>query len=125
MSAIRRKAGERAFRRPLPTKADLWLGSLPPAADLTGMAFLDFGIAKSGSAPGYERPRSGRIAGNINRFGRADSLIRILRFLMKTLFLGSFGARPGVWEAILAKTTEKLDISVLFDVEDTQRLSRR
>ena len=41
---------------------------------------------------------------------------------MKTLFLGSFGARPGVWEAILAKTTEKLDVSVLFDVDDTQRL---
>jgi len=41
---------------------------------------------------------------------------------MKTLFLGSFGARPGVWEAILAKTTEKLDASVLFDVDDSQRL---
>ena len=41
---------------------------------------------------------------------------------METLFLGSFGARPGVWEAILAKTTEKLDVSVLFDVDDTQRL---
>ena len=24
---------------------------------------------------------------------------------MKTVFLGNFGARPGVWEAILAKTT--------------------
>ena len=41
---------------------------------------------------------------------------------MKTLFLGNFGARPGVWEAILAKTTERLDASVLFDVNDTQRL---
>jgi len=41
---------------------------------------------------------------------------------MKTLFLGSFGARPGVWEAILAKTTEKLDHSVQFDLDDTQRL---
>ena len=41
---------------------------------------------------------------------------------MKTAFLGSFGARPGVWEAILAKTTEKLDHSVLFDLDDTQRL---
>ncbi len=41
---------------------------------------------------------------------------------MKTLFLGSFGARPGVWEAILAKTTEKLDASVLFDLDDAQRL---
>ena len=41
---------------------------------------------------------------------------------MKTLFLGNFGARPGVWEAILAKTNEKLDASVLFDVDDTQRL---
>jgi phosphoglycerate dehydrogenase-like enzyme len=41
---------------------------------------------------------------------------------MKTLFLGNFGARPGVWEAILAKTTEKLDASVLFDVDDAQRL---
>ena len=41
---------------------------------------------------------------------------------MKTLFLGGFGARPGVWEAILAKTTERLDHSVLFDVDDTQRL---
>jgi hypothetical protein len=39
-------------------KTDLWLGSLPPAADLTGMAFLDFGMAKSGSAPVYEQPRS-------------------------------------------------------------------
>src|SRR5262249_46723778 len=44
------------------------------------------------------------------------------RLLMKTLFLGSFGARPGVWEAILAKTTEKLEVSVLFDIDDTQRL---
>ncbi len=41
---------------------------------------------------------------------------------MKTAFLGNFGARPGVWEAILAKTTEKLDHSVLFDLDDTQRL---
>ena len=41
---------------------------------------------------------------------------------MKTVFLGNFGARPGVWEAILAKTTEKLDHSVLFDLDDTQRL---
>ena len=41
---------------------------------------------------------------------------------MKTAFLGNFGARPGVWEAILAKTTEKLDVSVLFDLGDTQRL---
>ena len=41
---------------------------------------------------------------------------------MKTAFLGNFGARPGVWEAILAKTTEKLDVSMLFDLDDTQRL---
>jgi len=41
---------------------------------------------------------------------------------MKTLFLGNFGARPGVWEAILAKTTQKLDASVLFDLDDSQRL---
>ncbi len=41
---------------------------------------------------------------------------------MKTVFLGNFGARPGVWEAILAKTTEKLDHSVLFDIDDSQRL---
>ncbi len=41
---------------------------------------------------------------------------------MKTLFLGNFGARPGVWEAILAKTTETLDTTVLFDLDDTQRL---
>lgn len=41
---------------------------------------------------------------------------------MKTLFLGNFGARPGVWEAILAKATEKLDHSVLFDLDDAQRL---
>jgi phosphoglycerate dehydrogenase-like enzyme len=41
---------------------------------------------------------------------------------MKTLFLGNFGARPGVWQAILAKATEKLDHAVLFDVNDTQRL---
>ena len=42
--------------------------------------------------------------------------------MTKTLFLGNFGARPGVWEAILAKATETLDSSVLFDVNDTQRL---
>ena len=42
--------------------------------------------------------------------------------MTKTLFLGNFGARPGVWEAILAKTTEPLDHSVLFDVNDSQRL---
>jgi phosphoglycerate dehydrogenase-like enzyme len=42
--------------------------------------------------------------------------------MTKTLFLGNFGARPGVWEAILAKTTEPLDYSVLFDVTDSQRL---
>ena len=41
---------------------------------------------------------------------------------MKTLFLGNFGARPGVWEAILAKTAAKLDVSVLFDLDDSQRL---
>ena len=41
---------------------------------------------------------------------------------MKTVFLGNFGARPGVWEAILAKTTAKLDVSVLFDLDDSQRL---
>ena len=42
--------------------------------------------------------------------------------MAKTLFLGNFGARPGVWEAILAKATEPLDHSVLFDVHDSQRL---
>ena len=42
--------------------------------------------------------------------------------MTKTLFLGNFGARPGVWEAILAETTEPLDHSVLFDVNDSQRL---
>jgi phosphoglycerate dehydrogenase-like enzyme len=41
---------------------------------------------------------------------------------VKTLFLGSFGARPGVWEAILAKTAAKLDTAVLLDLDDTQRL---
>ena len=41
---------------------------------------------------------------------------------MKTLFLGNFGARPGVWEAILAKTAAKLDSTVLFDLDDSQRL---
>jgi phosphoglycerate dehydrogenase-like enzyme len=41
---------------------------------------------------------------------------------MKTAFVGNFGARPGVWEAILAKTTGELDTTVLFDVDDTQRL---
>jgi len=41
---------------------------------------------------------------------------------MKTLFLGSFGGRPGVSEAILAKTGEKLDVSVLFNLDDSQRL---
>ena len=42
--------------------------------------------------------------------------------MTKTLFLGNFGARPGVWEAILAKVSETLDHSVLFDVNDSQRL---
>lgn len=41
---------------------------------------------------------------------------------MKTLFLGNFGGRPGVSEAILAKTAEKFDSSVLFDLDDSQRL---
>ena len=41
---------------------------------------------------------------------------------MKTLFLGNFGARPGVSEAILAKTAEKLDATVLVDLGDSQRL---
>jgi phosphoglycerate dehydrogenase-like enzyme len=41
---------------------------------------------------------------------------------MKTLFLGSFGGRPGISEAILAKTAEKFDASVLFDLADSQRL---
>lgn len=41
---------------------------------------------------------------------------------MKTVFLGSFGARPGVWDAILAKTTEQLETSVLFDLDDSQKL---
>jgi phosphoglycerate dehydrogenase-like enzyme len=41
---------------------------------------------------------------------------------MKTLFLGNFGGRPGVSEAILAKTAEKFDASVLFDLGDSQRL---
>jgi phosphoglycerate dehydrogenase-like enzyme len=41
---------------------------------------------------------------------------------MKTAFLGNFGARPGVWEAILKKTTEQLDTTVLLDIDDTQRL---
>jgi phosphoglycerate dehydrogenase-like enzyme len=41
---------------------------------------------------------------------------------MKTVFLGNFGGRPGVSEAILAKTTEKLDTTVLFDLDDSQRL---
>jgi len=41
---------------------------------------------------------------------------------MKTVFLGNFGARPGVWEAILAKTATEHDASVLFDLNDTQRL---
>ena len=42
--------------------------------------------------------------------------------MTKTLFLGNFGARPGVWEAILAKTNEPLDHAVLFDISDSQRL---
>jgi len=41
---------------------------------------------------------------------------------MKTVFLGNFGGRPGVSEAILAKTTEKIDSTVLFDLDDSQRL---
>lgn len=41
---------------------------------------------------------------------------------MKTAFLGNFGARPGVWEAIVAKTMAKLEPTVLFDIADSQRL---
>jgi phosphoglycerate dehydrogenase-like enzyme len=41
---------------------------------------------------------------------------------MKTVFLGNFGGRPGVSEAILTKTREKFDVSVLFDLDDSQRL---
>ena len=41
---------------------------------------------------------------------------------VKTAFLGNFGARPGVWEAILGKSSEKLDHTVLFDLNDSQRL---
>ena len=39
---------------------------------------------------------------------------------MKTLFLGDFGAR--VASQIIAKTTEKLDATILGDLTDTQRL---
>jgi len=41
---------------------------------------------------------------------------------MKVSFVGNFGARPEVANTILAKVTEKIEPTVLFDIGDTQRL---
>ena len=41
---------------------------------------------------------------------------------MKVSFVGSFGARPEVANTILAKVTEKIEPTILFDIADTQRL---
>jgi phosphoglycerate dehydrogenase-like enzyme len=41
---------------------------------------------------------------------------------MKTVFVGNFAGRPGVSQVILAKTTERLDVTVLADTDDAQRL---
>ena len=41
---------------------------------------------------------------------------------MKVSFVGNFGARPEVANTILAKVTEKIEPTILFDVADTQRL---
>lgn len=41
---------------------------------------------------------------------------------MKAAFVGNFGARPEVARAILAKVTEPIEPTILFDIGDTQRL---
>ncbi|HWD58809.1 MAG TPA: 2-hydroxyacid dehydrogenase [Stellaceae bacterium] len=41
---------------------------------------------------------------------------------MKVSFVGNFGARPEVAQAILGKVTEKIEPTVLFDIGDSQRL---
>jgi len=41
---------------------------------------------------------------------------------MKVSFVGNFGARPEVSKAILAKVTEKIEPTVLYDIGDSQRL---
>ena len=41
---------------------------------------------------------------------------------MKVSFVGNFGARPEVANTILAKVTEKIEPTILFDIGDTQRL---
>lgn len=41
---------------------------------------------------------------------------------MKVSFVGNFGARPEVAKTILAKVTEKIEPTILFDIGDTQRL---
>src|ERR1051326_8023572 len=41
---------------------------------------------------------------------------------MKVSFVGNFGARPEVVDAVLGKLTEKIEPTVLFDIADGQRL---
>ncbi|MGC2414104.1 MAG: 2-hydroxyacid dehydrogenase [Stellaceae bacterium] len=41
---------------------------------------------------------------------------------MKVSFVGNFGGRPEVVEAVLGKVTEKIEHTVLFDIGDSQRL---
>jgi phosphoglycerate dehydrogenase-like enzyme len=41
---------------------------------------------------------------------------------MKVSFVGNFGARPEVANTILAKVTEAIEPTILFDISDTQRL---
>ncbi|HEV2335281.1 MAG TPA: 2-hydroxyacid dehydrogenase [Stellaceae bacterium] len=41
---------------------------------------------------------------------------------MKVAFVGNFGGRPEVVEAVLGKVTETVEPTVLFDIADTQRL---
>jgi phosphoglycerate dehydrogenase-like enzyme len=41
---------------------------------------------------------------------------------VKVSFVGNFGARPEVANAILAKLTEKIEPTILFDIGDSQRL---
>jgi phosphoglycerate dehydrogenase-like enzyme len=41
---------------------------------------------------------------------------------MKVSFVGNFGARPEVVDAVLGKLTEKIEPTVLFDIADSQRL---
>ena len=41
---------------------------------------------------------------------------------MKVSFVGNFGARPEVAQAILATVTEKIEPTILYDISDSQRL---